>query len=227
MAENDPRRKPHKIIDGIDHKHCSKCDSWKIPTLFKVDRNRWDGRKANCDDCSKAMTAKWRTGNKAHTKAYNDAWNKAHPEVMAAVKARQKAFYPERIKANNNRGNRKRRATLAGALHHRVSNLVRISLKRNKNGSSFESLVGYTRADIENRLVKTMPAGFTWIDFISGDLHIDHIIPVTAFNFSSPSDLDFKKCWALRNLRLLPAFDNMSKSDSLDRPFQPSLAMEA
>ena len=227
MAENDPRRKPHKIIDGIDHKHCTKCDSWKTVDSFRGDRGRWDGLKASCVDCSKTMTAKWRAGNKAHTKAYNDAWNKAHPEVMAAVKERQKALYPERVRENGNRANRKRRATLAGALHHRVSSLVRVSLKKNKHGSTFHNLVDYSREDLQKRLGKTIPAGYSWVDFIQGRLHIDHIIPVTAFNFSSTNDLDFKRCWALTNLRLLPAADNIRKYNHVARPFQPSFAMEA
>jgi len=32
-----------------------------------------------------------------------------------------------------------------------------------------------------------------------------------------------KRCWALSNLRLLPAKENMIKHNKLDRPFQPAL----
>ncbi|GAI61384.1 unnamed protein product, partial [marine sediment metagenome] len=35
--------------------------------------------------------------------------------------------------------------------------------------------------------------------------------------------IDFKRCWALENLRLLPAKENMVKHNKLDRPFQPAL----
>jgi hypothetical protein len=55
--------------------------------------------------------------------------------------------------------------------------------------------------------------------------HIDHEIPVKAFNFKTPADIDFKRCWALKNLRPLSAFHNKSKGAKVDRPFQPSLAM--
>ncbi|MBA7551803.1 hypothetical protein ES705_44352 [subsurface metagenome] len=68
-----------------------------------------------------------------------------------------------------------------------------------------------------------MPAGYTWQDFLSGELHIDHIIPISAFNFTKPEHTDFKRAWALENLRLLPAKENMIKHDRLDRPFQPAL----
>jgi 5-methylcytosine-specific restriction endonuclease McrA len=69
-----------------------------------------------------------------------------------------------------------------------------------------------------------MPLGYTWQDFLSGKLHIDHIIPIAAFNFRSPGDADFKHCWALKNLRLLPAKENMRKGAKLTAPHQPGLA---
>ena len=33
----------------------------------------------------------------------------------------------------------------------------------------------------------------------------------------------FERCWALKNLRLLPAKENFAKKDKLEKPFQPSL----
>lgn len=36
-------------------------------------------------------------------------------------------------------------------------------------------------------------------------------------------NVDFKRCWALKNLQLLPASENVLKGARLDRPFQPSL----
>jgi 5-methylcytosine-specific restriction endonuclease McrA len=58
---------------------------------------------------------------------------------------------------------------------------------------------------------------FTW--------HIDHIIPVAVFNFSSFKDLDFKRCWALSNLQPLEAKKNHSKGCRVSKPFQPSLIL--
>jgi len=57
------------------------------------------------------------------------------------------------------------------------------------------------------------------------DYHIDHIIPQSAFNYETPKDLDFKKCWALTNLQILSSVENMKKSAKLDKPFQPSLLL--
>jgi len=66
-----------------------------------------------------------------------------------------------------------------------------------------------------------MPAGYTWDDFLVGKLHIDHIIPKSAFKYSSPNDLNFQKAWALSNLQLLPVKKNLKKGTRIDGQFQP------
>tara|TARA_R110001592_G_C12980428_1_gene734128 strand:+ start:43 stop:930 length:888 start_codon:yes stop_codon:yes gene_type:complete len=46
------------------------------------------------------------------------------------------------------------------------------------------------------------------------DWHIDHIRPISSFNFAEladPTSEDFKKCWALENLQPLWAKDNLKK----------------
>ena len=58
-----------------------------------------------------------------------------------------------------------------------------------------------------------------------GDWHIDHKIPISAFNFTKPEHEDFKRCWALSNLQPLWAKDNISKNAKLEKHFQPSLAI--
>ncbi len=54
---------------------------------------------------------------------------------------------------------------------------------------------------------------------------IDHKIPIAAFNFERPEDIDFKKCWELKNLRPLEIYKNRSKQARIDKPFQPSLTI--
>lgn len=117
----------------------------------------------------------------------------------------------------------RRRTDLNYNLSHRMSSMIWQSLKGNKAGRTWESLTGYNLADLIKRLKKTMPAGYTWEDIFNGKLHIDHIIPISAFNFTKPEHTDFKRCWALSNLRLLPVKENLSKHNHLDRPFQPAL----
>lgn len=115
-------------------------------------------------------------------------------------------------------------------LRRRISASVRDSLLRHhpgKNGRKWEALVGYDIFQLIGRLKKTIPSGYTWKDFTSGksDLTIDHIKPVSAFNFQSSNDLQFKECWALKNLRLLPARENYRKQAKLIEAFTPPLPL--
>ncbi|MBA7552117.1 hypothetical protein ES705_44671 [subsurface metagenome] len=97
------------------------------------------------------------------------------------------------------------------------------SLHSNKDRNHWETLVGYTIGDLIKRLKKTLPEGYTWQDYLSGKLHIDHIIPISVFNFTKPEHIDFERCWALSNLQLLPAKENLLKHNKLIIPFQPAL----
>ena len=100
-------------------------------------------------------------------------------------------------------------------IHRSISAGMRKSLRGNKKGQHWESFVKFSADDLKTHLELTMPKGYTWNDFLSGDLHIDHRIPIAIFNIKSVKSKGFEACWALENLRLLPAFENCSKRDKL------------
>lgn len=130
------------------------------------------------------------------------------------------------VKERRNKREAERKKTdLKYKLNHTMSTLIGYSLKGKKNGRKWLDLVPYTIDELIKRLKKTLPKGYTWDDFIKGKnvLHIDHIIPVSVFNFQSSFDTDFKRCWSLKNLQLLPAKENISKGAKLTKHFQPSL----
>lgn len=108
-------------------------------------------------------------------------------------------------------------------LNRKMSKAIRESLKGNKAGNHWEDLVNYTLNDLIERLKKTMPKSYTWQNFIEGKLHIDHKVPKSVFNYTKPEHIDFKRCWALENLQLLPAKENLIKKNKLVKPFQPAL----
>ncbi len=126
------------------------------------------------------------------------------------------------------RARRRRAADPRRRAHEKMSRLVAKTLKRHrtsKQGRTWPSLVGYTVVELESRLMATMPSGYSWSDYLNGALEIDHIIPASVFNFGSPDDIDFKRCWALSNLRLLPRAENYTKRARLSEAFQPALPL--
>lgn len=117
------------------------------------------------------------------------------------------------------------RSTPEGRLNGNISRLLARSLKvGSKGGRHWIDLVGYTIGQLRKHLEEQFQSGMNWENY-GTFWHVDHKIPVAAFNFERPEDLDFRRCWALRNLQPLESWENMSKSDKVSRPFQPCLAI--
>lgn len=109
-------------------------------------------------------------------------------------------------------------------LNDNISRAIRYILKEGGSHTAWEKHLGYMiKTQLKNRLISTLPNGYCWQDYLDGKLQLDHIIGIVNFNFSKPEHNDFKKCWALNNLRLLPSSINMSKPNKIKKPFQPSL----
>lgn len=104
---------------------------------------------------------------------------------------------------------------------------IQRSLKNGKNGNHWETLVGYTITDLRRHLEKQFEPGMTWKNHGrgKGTWQIHHKIPLAVHNFNRPEDIDFIRCWSLKNLKPMWTQENMEKNDKLDKPFQPSLAI--
>ena len=101
----------------------------------------------------------------------------------------------------------------------RISNAIRANIRDSlhrkgldKKERGWEKLVGYSIKDFMAHIEKQFQSGMAWDNY--GKWHIDHIIPVVRFKFTSTDDIEFKKCWALTNLQPLWAIDNMRKHTS-------------
>ena len=92
-------------------------------------------------------------------------------------------------------------------LIHNVSGAVLKCLGRDKNGNKWTKILGY---DADNLLEHF------GVEEIPEKYHIDHIIPISSFNFNG-IDEEFMKCWNIRNLRIIPFEENLSKKDKLDK----------
>jgi len=213
-------RKLHKFVDGKELKQCCRCDGWKELSFFHKEQRRRDGLDNRCKQCSYKRGRAYRI---LHPQLWRrDAQKKRDAFPPGAYAAKMKEYrikHPDRIHATQEK-HCKRPINM---LSHRLSSNIRQSLNQGKQGRSWESMVGYTAEELKSRLLKTMPKGYTWDDLEK--LHIDHIIPISAFNVEDETSIDFKRCWALKNLQLLPVVENLVKNAKLYRPFQPSLAI--
>lgn len=160
----------------------------------------------------------WKDENKERMRFLMARWQREHPEKTK----KWKQEHPERIKEIGRIAMKKRRENKQLKLYESISKRISESLCRGtKKGRRWETIVGYTLNELKEHLEKQFKEGMSWNN--RGDWHIDHKIPVTAFYFDEPDDIDFKRCWALSNLQPLWAAENISKSNKVSVPFQPSL----
>lgn len=172
-----------------------------------------------------------RNRNKAKRKEWRKEWSNKNPE-----KVKQYAFDNyQKLKAIGHfreyqkkwrelinrekylewvrRNTVKRSLTVKGVIDHRMNTALRMALWGNKQNHRWNDLVGYSTSELIRRLSETMPQGYSW-DRI-GELHIDHIIPKSFFQYGSMDDSQFQACWGLDNLQLLPAEENLKKGNKL------------
>jgi len=106
-------------------------------------------------------------------------------------------------------------------LNRNMRRSIHHSLNGTKNYRKWKELIGYGVDELKLHLEKQFQPGMSWENY--GEWHIDHDIPISAFNFTKPEHEDFKRCWALKNLRPLWANENQIKHAKLSKHFQPKL----
>lgn len=234
-------------------KRCTKCRIDKILSEFWNDKSTHDGLSCHCKKCrniasiswcernkeqSREIKKRWYKNNKKKAYASTNRWKKKVPEKIKewnrlGKKINPKRNYiltrlwlskhPDKIKEYNHKKNIKKRSTPNGILETNMRTYVGRWLRGKKNGRRWEVLVGYTSVQLKKHLEEQFKAGMTWENYGLHGWHIDHIIPVSVFNFEKPEDDDFKRCWSLDNLQPLWAIDNIKKGNKINESFLAQL----
>lgn len=220
-----------KAKDGL-HSSCKKClAEWR-----KADRALHPARYKAVESARHQRHGdKRREANRRNWSDRNERYRAVLKLRMARnghlynANRRQKAAVDPEVRAARSEANRRWRETNADALSERrkaewrnatparklrtyFGAAIAHALKGSgKGGRGWQQIVGYTSADLKAHLERQFAKGMTWDNY--GDWHVDHIVPVSSFVFSSPEDADFKACWALTNLRPMWAAENVRKSD--------------
>lgn len=167
-------------------------------------------RKGLDIDRNRATKRRLYESNKERYRELIKKWAKDHPDRVREIKRRFVS---------------KHKRTTQEKLNDCMRNGMNKSLKNgSKSNRSWEKLVGYTVLELMKHIEKQFIGDMSWENH--GDVwHIDHIIPISAFNYETPEDIDFKKCWSMKNLRPLDSMENLIKNGKVQRPFQPSLTI--
>ena len=213
---------------NMQEKKCSKCGEVKDVSEFYEDRRK-DGRRAQpCKTCEKTRCfIRYKTNIEYREKLNQRSKkrSKDNPEKTRMLAMEWRAKNPDKSKLVVRRSSAKRRSTIGGKLNHSLSVEMQTSLKGNKSGRHWETIVGYTIDQLKKHLEKQFKNGMSWENYGKHGWHIDHKIPISVHNFETPYNPDFKNCWSLKNLQPMWAKENISKSNKLSKPFQPSLTI--
>jgi len=211
-------------------KVCCHCKKEKPKSEFHKNKRNRDGLQTECKECHLSINTEWKSKNAGKMAQYKKKWMLNNPEKqkMYLENWRQKnksLSYQKRsvnLEKERERG-RRRRLNVFYRLHISISRGMCKSIKSNKGGRKWEDAVGYNIEKLKKHLQKQFLPGMTWDNY--GEWQIDHIIPISAFNFTTIEHLDFKRCWALKNLQPMWAIDNARKGPKLCKPFQPALQL--
>ncbi len=233
-------------------KKCKRCHEIKKLPDFHMNKACRDKHQPNCKKCINKASHQWHVENKLRRAEKGKEWRTKNKEIISAKKriayardkekvkiygaqrykenkdhasAYQKQWrenHPEKRKLQGRKAAVKRLSMPKGRLNNAIRSAIRRSLHGVKAGRKWEILVGYTIDQLKKHLERQFTLEMTWENY-GPFWHVDHKIPISAFNFEKPEDIDFKHCWGLKNLQPLEADQNRMKHDKTERPFQPSL----
>ena len=68
-------------------------------------------------------------------------------------------------------------------LNNTFAYMIRLSLRHKNKRYEWEKVLGYTSAQLKQHLEKRFTKGMTWHKFHKGEIHIDHVLPISKFNY--------------------------------------------
>lgn len=156
--------------------------------LARITAQPWEKRPARHD----AHIKLWKSINKPERIIKHDA----HVKCCFEDRARYQFLYCRRRPQ--------------GMIYGRLKRWMNKHLQTGMDSEKWSDILGYSVDDLRRHLERQFKQGMDWSN--RDKWHIDHIIPVASFSFSSWEDEDFKRCYALSNLRPMWAKDNLKKN---------------
>lgn len=156
----------------------------------------------------------YQTNNKEYIKVYNLKNRDRKSEYNSKYNIENRDMLSKYSKRYNKA---RRLADPIFKLRTRCSSAICAALKTSngsKQGQSIVKYFPYTMEQLKRHLESQFDDKMSWNNYGSY-WHIDHIIPQSLLPYSSMEDGNFKKCWALENLRPLEKIANIKKGNRI------------
>ena len=213
-------------------KICSRCREEKDISLFGIRNNRKSGHTSRCRECLSIVRKEYYSKNPTKAIEYSREYHNQHKEERKGYQQNyyliqkqagiEKNYNVEKKKQyqTDNRKHisriqaKRRNSDPRYRIQSAFSTRIREVLRGSKMGKHWEDLVGYTTEQLILHIEQQFDSFMNWGNY--GEYwHIDHIVPVSHFNFTSEEDIEFQKCWSLNNLQPLEAGENRRKHNKL------------
>ena len=207
----------------METKKCSSCGQIKFINEFNKNRSKKGGYACQCKKCIR----QYQVENKEYIKKYKKQYRKTHRSYFNKhsklwkdnnkeyIKKYKKQYNITHLKQNREYQKQYYANNSKAKISNRISSRIWHSLINGKEDKHWGNLVGYSLEHLIQHLESKFTKDMTWDNYGNGDnfngWHIDHIIPVSLWKFTSYKDREFKLCWALANLQPLWGKANLKK----------------
>ena len=147
---------------------------------------------------------------------YHKEWSKQNREKLNEYHKEWREKNIEKHRETKRTYQKEKRHT--DPIYKLISNFrtaIYIVLKENKldKYTNYFNMVGYSAEQLKEHLEKQFNDGMSWENY--GEWHIDHIKPISSFEFDSSDDEQFKVCWSLDNLQPMWGIENIKKGNKI------------
>lgn len=219
-------------LKPVVFKFCRACKLELSLDKFGSDKSRKDGKQSLCKPCKKLKDKEYYEQNSDKVKSHVNDFRLNNPEIVKERKAQHynankdeilvkcKTYRDKNkskcVAATTAWKKQKRKTDVCFRLRNNFSRALNHKLK-SVNSSRIKSLP-YSIAELKAHLEAQFEPWMNWDNWgpynsktfdSNPKWQIDHIIPASTFVYSSTDDEEFKKCWALSNLRPLSAKENL------------------
>jgi hypothetical protein len=177
-------------------------------------------------DKLKVVRAKYYKENKDKIRTKGNLYYKNNREKILSKQKEYQSLNKDKVRSSKVKSERKRMANDPSfKLRKRISGQIRDHMKRfgsSKNGKSILNFIPYAIKDLRIHLENQFEPWMTWDNYgvynsktwdnddpTTWTWNIDHIIPQYKLPCQSMEEDNFKKCWALENLRPMSAKQNL------------------
>lgn len=186
------------------YEKCVKCNSEKCKAYYGKNR-----------EAIKAKSSEWYNDNLKRGRESRRRYEREH---RAMARERFELWYEENkdaARAQRKASYEKNKTDPKFRLNLNMGGAMNRGLRSGKMGVHWEDMAPFILSELIPHLESQFTPEMNW-DNYGTYWHVDHRIPLSLWDFESPTDPQFKACWSLENLRPLEAKANIRKSNKLE-----------